>query len=72
MQMENTTEYTSSLIQSCSRRREENMKRWKDAGGIIGISEWDFLAPTPTARKEWEEKMAIDEEVTEIEITSTV
>ena len=46
-------DYLDSLIKICVQRREADLQRWKQAGGTVGLSEWDFLQPIPasTARK---------------------
>ena len=39
-----TDEYLPALVDLCVKRREGNLERWKENGGRVGMSEWDFLA----------------------------
>lgn len=44
--------YWDTLIDECSRRRNERLKAWRDAGGEIGWSEW---ATATSARSDVDE-----------------
>ncbi len=64
-QFEYTSEYLPDLVALCVRRRQENMERWKSAGGKVGISEWDFLpAFEPSAVEAEQEPKVIAAEST--------
>lgn len=33
--------YWPALVSMCDKRREEQMEKWKQLGGIVGLKEWD-------------------------------
>lgn len=46
-QFEFSEAYIDALVDLCVERRAANMQRWKAAGGVVGLSEWDILEPVP-------------------------
>ena len=44
----NHDQYWSALLQLCAELREVQLKRWRELGGRVGLSEWDIKQASPS------------------------
>ena len=44
----NHDQYWPALLQLCAELREVQLKRWRELGGRVGLSEWDIKQASPS------------------------
>jgi hypothetical protein len=58
----NHDKYWPALMELCKKTRDEQMARWRELGGKVGIDEWSIKGGSlPTAQPEEAEKIPVAE-----------